>query len=339
MEQENENKREKAGNLKIFNRTLVALLVFFIVFSFFASVSHRLIVFRSDFLANILPRVLVDLTNIYRTSSKLGNLTVNPILEEAARRKARDMAQKAYFAHISPEGVTPWYWFEETGYDFTYAGENLAINFSDSQDVVQAWMDSPGHRDNILNKYFTEIGIAAEKGFFEGKETTFVVQLFGNPSAKMAAQNNVFAQEQNVALNAEELLSNEESEVSGASQTRDLLAIENGQNQKFLAVQNENNLPGDQAVLTGKTPIKDLSTLIERLVLSPSMILSFVYIFLGGVVLFLLILALILETRRLHHFHIAYSLGLMVLILVLYLAYLGVGDVEVLNSGLFYPLA
>src|SRR3989344_4740191 len=89
------------------------------------------------------------------------------------------MASKGYFAHVSPEGQSPWYWLKQAGYSFSYAGENLAVDFSDSADVSRAWLDSPGHRANILNKNFLETGVAISKGMYQGRETTFVVQFFG----------------------------------------------------------------------------------------------------------------------------------------------------------------
>jgi len=137
---------------------------------------------RANFMALIFPDVLVDETNENRSASNLVALKDNPVLDEAARLKANDMAAKGYFAHVSPEGLTPWYWFDKVGYRFSYAGENLAVNFVDSQDVINAWMNSSGHRANILNNYFTEIGIGMANGQYQGQEATFVVQLFGRPA-------------------------------------------------------------------------------------------------------------------------------------------------------------
>lgn len=134
----------------------------------------------SRFFASIHPDVLIGLTNDYRQANSLSVLTVNPLLEEAAKMKAQDMAQKGYFAHISPDGITPWYWFEKAGYDFVYAGENLAVNFSDSEALHKAWISSLGHKENIVNKNFSEIGVAVAKGLYKGKEAFFVVQLFGS---------------------------------------------------------------------------------------------------------------------------------------------------------------
>jgi hypothetical protein len=144
----------------------------------------RIYVFQpgESFLASILPNVLVDLTNTNRLTDALPILHTSPLLEAAATLKAKDMATKGYFSHVSPEGVTPWHWFQAVGYNYTAAGENLAVNFSDSEDVVRAWMNSEGHRKNILNQKFSEIGIGIASGQYKGKETIFIAQLFGKPA-------------------------------------------------------------------------------------------------------------------------------------------------------------
>jgi len=139
----------------------------------------------SWFLASILPAVLVDLTNTERGDGALAVLTRNEVLDHAAQLKAEDMAEKEYFAHDSPDGLSPWYFFEQAGYTYAYAGENLAVNFSDSDEVVDAWMNSPGHRANILKSQYSEIGIGTAKGMYKGTPTIFVVQLFGTPLEKI----------------------------------------------------------------------------------------------------------------------------------------------------------
>lgn len=130
----------------------------------------------------VVASVLVELANHDREKSGVAELAVSPVLEKAAQMKADDMAAKGYFAHDSPEGIQPWHWFKKAGYEYAYAGENLAVFFTDSTEVEKAWMDSPLHRDNILGEQFTEIGIALAHGTFEGEETTFVVQMFGRPA-------------------------------------------------------------------------------------------------------------------------------------------------------------
>lgn len=137
----------------------------------------------SDWLVGaILPAVVVDLTNEERTAAALLPLTRSAALDEAARLKAEHMAEQGYFAHYSPAGVTPWHWFAEAGYTFVHAGENLAIHFSDSSQVVEAWMQSPTHRDNIVSAKYREIGVGTARGTYQGFDTIFVVQLFGTPA-------------------------------------------------------------------------------------------------------------------------------------------------------------
>ncbi len=138
---------------------------------------------RNKFLASVFPSVVLNLVNEERSSA----LMVSSILQTAAQQKADDMAQKGYFSHVDPEGKYPWYWFKKIGYDYTTAGENLAIQFFDSKDLVQAWMDSPTHKANIVNPQFTQTGIGIAQGLYEGKNTVFIVQFFGKPATKTQA--------------------------------------------------------------------------------------------------------------------------------------------------------
>lgn len=138
-----------------------------------------------DFIAAVLPSVLVDEANHSRTEYNLPTLTTNPLLVEAAQLKANDMASRGYFAHNTPEGLEPWVFLERVGYRYQSAGENLAVNFSDSFATHHAWMNSPGHRENILRGNFTEIGIATARGIYQGRETIFVAQFFGRPQVSV----------------------------------------------------------------------------------------------------------------------------------------------------------
>lgn len=151
------------------------------------------IISKIGFLGEVVSSILVQQTNESRAAEYLSTLKVNPALEAAAAAKARDMVEKGYFAHTSPEGVEPWYWFQLLGYKYAYAGENLAVNFSESRDVTDAWLKSPLHKANILNRNFTEIGIATAEGFFNGKPAVFVVQLFGTPAVAPAASRPTVA--------------------------------------------------------------------------------------------------------------------------------------------------
>jgi hypothetical protein len=142
---------------------------------------------KTVFFADLTKTALIQLTNQERQSLGLPTLKENPQLTQAAYQKAADMLAQDYFSHWSPTGVSPWYWFKKEGYNYQIAGENLAIGFLDSDEVVRAWLNSPSHRDNLLNPNFQEIGLAVLKGDFQGSETTVVVQLFAKPISKAPA--------------------------------------------------------------------------------------------------------------------------------------------------------
>ncbi len=129
---------------------------------------------------NILPQALIDDTNNYRQMNGAGTLQVNDLLSSAAKLKAEDMAQKGYFSHVGPDGTMAWDWMTNVKYPYEYAGENLAINFSDAADVTNAWVNSPTHRDNLLNRNFTEVGVGIARGYYQGNDTIFIVELFGS---------------------------------------------------------------------------------------------------------------------------------------------------------------
>lgn len=150
---------------------LVLLLVVIMQQAAFQSFAHR---------AAVITAVLIDLANDSRVGAQAPHLTYNAQLQAAAQLKANDMAAKGYFAHQSPDGKMPWDWISLVGYPYVYAGENLAVDFNDSKEVNQAWLNSPTHRSNLLNPHFTEIGIATAEGVYQGRPTTFVVQLFGS---------------------------------------------------------------------------------------------------------------------------------------------------------------
>ncbi len=127
---------------------------------------------------------VIKFTNIERVKAGLLPLKENAELDISSGIKAKDMLDKQYFAHESPSGIGVADLAERTGYEFILIGENLALgNFKDDQALVQAWMDSPGHRANILNTKYKDIGVSVIKGTFEGRTTWFAVQHFGFPSS------------------------------------------------------------------------------------------------------------------------------------------------------------
>ncbi|MBI4217435.1 MAG: hypothetical protein HY603_01410, partial [Parcubacteria group bacterium] len=121
-------------------------------------------------------------TNEHRKINGLAALESNAVLDEAAKAKLGDMFEYQYFAHVSPAGRGVGDWVGDQQYEFITIGENLALgNYKDDKALVQAWMDSPGHRANILNTKYREIGIAVGRGAYEGQQTWLAVQIFGLP--------------------------------------------------------------------------------------------------------------------------------------------------------------
>jgi len=168
------------------NWIIFFLFVLRVIFFFFFLNLSELSLF-----ADISRQILLELTNKAREEAGVEPLKENPKLDEAAILKAQDMLAKDYFAHTSPEGVSPWEWFKKAGYFFKAAGENLAIGFFDSEELFQAWLNSKSHRDNILNPNFKEIGLAVVKGEYQGFETFVVVQLFGVPQGNTTEEKKV----------------------------------------------------------------------------------------------------------------------------------------------------
>jgi uncharacterized protein YkwD len=158
---------------------IVSLTVAVLVVQLTYVVSVTKILPSSPQVAAVLPGVLVDETNQQRLAMNLPLLQRNPLLDQAAKAKAEDMATKGYFAHASPiDGTTPWHWLDQAGVDYIYAGENLAVNFTDHNRLMNAWLNSPTHRANIVDPKYNQIGMATAVGMYKGRESLFVVQYF-----------------------------------------------------------------------------------------------------------------------------------------------------------------
>lgn len=156
-------------------KNLIKKSIYIIIFAIIINIATL-----SNAHAAISTSTLVDLVNSSRAENKLAPLTINSQLEAAAAAKAQDMFKDQYFAHNSPSGKTPWSFISAAGYNYIFAGENLSIGYTDNTELHNAWMNSPSHRENILNPNFREIGIASLPGKFDGADTVIVVQMFGS---------------------------------------------------------------------------------------------------------------------------------------------------------------
>lgn len=172
----------------LLQRGAMVVMVLLVVLTFtVANVQALVWQMSGQLVSTVLPALVVEQTNAVRTERFAPPLRRSHLLDEAAARKAEHMAANGYFAHYSPDNVSPWHWLDEVGYVYAFAGENLAVHFSDSAEVVDAWMQSPPQKANILSGQYTEVGVGTAKGFFQGHQTVFVVQLFGTPGQPLAA--------------------------------------------------------------------------------------------------------------------------------------------------------
>ncbi len=131
---------------------------------------------------NITQSELLGYTNNNRTANSLPLLSMNSQLTVAAQNKANHMIANDYWSHIAPDGTTPWYFFDQSGYAYLVAGENLAYGFDTSLGAVNGWMASPTHRDNILLPEYEEVGFGIANGEdYQGTENTVVVAMYGDP--------------------------------------------------------------------------------------------------------------------------------------------------------------
>lgn len=263
-------------------KKMVSILLLTLAIAFLASIGN-VILNTTGLLASIQSAFLVDLANKDRLEENVSVLTINPVLVEAAQKKANDMAEKSYFAHTSPEGRTPWYWFGQVGYNYVYAGENLAVNFTESVDVHEAWLASPTHRKNILDQRFTEIGIATAEGFYKGRKATFVVQMFGKPRFATAVTNQTASATVPIRVSGPDQRETfPVTEVQGVS-------VESDQLSSFASETN----------------------VLERALVSPLSVSEIIISIIIGLLLLALVIRLVVEFRR---HHIKKALLLVVLI-------------------------
>jgi uncharacterized protein YkwD len=121
---------------------------------------------------------VLAMINVERVQHGCKPLRVEARLSEAAKRQSRGMAERHYFSHNAPDGSTPGRRVKDTGYVYQMVGENIEINSEDPEAVVSTWMNSPGHRQNILMCAFRETGIAMYQADDAG---TYWTQVFAMP--------------------------------------------------------------------------------------------------------------------------------------------------------------
>jgi hypothetical protein len=156
-----------------------------LVNSFWGVVQHQVL----SYATNTSVSGLLQETNNQRVAGGLGSLALNGKLNQAAQAKANDMVTRDYWSHNTPDGNPPWVFITSAGYDYKTAGENLAYGFDSSSDTVAGWMASPGHKANIMNTSYVDVGfgIANSEDYQGTGPETVVVAMYASPAAVAAA--------------------------------------------------------------------------------------------------------------------------------------------------------
>jgi hypothetical protein len=162
------------------HKAILALILFLVSAGIFTSFIKTNFPSVLGVSSNISNQELLILTNQQRQNNNMSALTDNSELDQAAANKASDMFSKDYWAHNSPNGTTPWVFIKSAGYNYIYAGENLARGFNSAPDVITAWMNSPEHRQNVLSPNYQNVGFAVATGKLSGEDTVLVVEMLGS---------------------------------------------------------------------------------------------------------------------------------------------------------------
>jgi uncharacterized protein YkwD len=142
---------------------------------------------RQELRTEVLSNDIYTLINKERRNNNAKIVAFNSKLMEAAQNKAAHMAKNGYFSHSSPDGKPFTYWINQSGYEYLFAAENLAVKFLHSSSIINAWMHSASHRKTLLNPKYSEIGIGIAMGQYKKEKSIFVVVMFGE--AKLSKAN------------------------------------------------------------------------------------------------------------------------------------------------------
>lgn len=229
------------------------------------------------FASSITASQVLDQTNQARASAGQPPLTMNAQLNQAAVSKGNHMCGEQYWAHIAPDGTTPWVFIKNAGYHYSVAGENLARDFADTPSMISAWLASPTHKANIMNDRYQEIGVAVIDCKLLGSDTALVVQMFGTQALGTPTTTSTAAKTA-VPANNKTTTTSRRQEVAGEASVPRLLANANPS-------------------LRLETPPPQANTNTIR-VFSPLQVTKAVVVSILTILLFVLILDLWIEHKR-----------------------------------------
>ena len=283
-----------------FREVSVAILIGTSLTLFSLSAGSAYIARATDFGKGVIASVLIDLANHSRISENLTILKHSLLLNDAALLKAEDMIKGDYFSHDSPTGITPWHWFDRAGYSFVHAGENLAVDYFDSESVDKAWLNSPTHRANILNYKYKDIGIAVMPGSYKGHDTIYVVQMFGSPLSGVKEET---IETPKIALKQKE------------------------EDQKPILKVEEINpeVKGDSINIASSTfknviiteEYKTESDFLDKALFYGPKYINMAFVLLFSIIFIATLLLIFIEIKKQHPKHIAYAVLLLIILLIL----------------------
>ncbi len=317
----------------LLQKTAFLMMGGLVVLSFVAVNAQTLIWLSSDWLVGtVLPAVVIDETNKERTLAEEAPLSRNAKLDQAAQLKAEDMAKNAYFSHYSPAGISPWYWFDKVAYSYAHAGENLAVHFSDSKAVVDAWMNSPAHKANIMNGRYLEIGVGTAEGEYQGFKTVFIVQLFGTPASMiqpLSTTASATEELEKVALAPTPVLST--PEVLGETSDIPIFEEDIEETNTTTNVESAPPLPANDSFISTSSDLVPISNTVfkpvpsttrtlgfDALATKPNSVLRIIYLSLGLVIITLLFTSLFLAVRESKPWQVLYGVALLVIMTALF---------------------
>ena len=164
----------------LFKNLTLAFFLSFLVFFVYQIIQQHLV--KNKILGDMIQlnsAEIISLVNIERQKHNLPALKPNQNLSRAAQAKLSDMFVYEYWDHLSPSNKPPWLFVLDAGYDYAFAGENLAKDFTDNQSLVEAWMESDDHRANILSPDYEDIAVIFGSGQIDDQPTILIVQFFG----------------------------------------------------------------------------------------------------------------------------------------------------------------
>jgi hypothetical protein len=315
-----------------FRETAISIMLFISIFSLGASFGSSFFIHKTVLGASMASLVLVDMANEARVAYSEQPLVRSEVLESAAELKGNDMSSQGYFAHQSPTGVTPWYWFKKVGYNFLYAGENLAINFTEARELQNAWLASPLHRANILDVRFTEIGISTVEGVFQGVPTTYVVQMFGTPvipkakalavSTSSAATTTLLENKKGDLLSSTNTLSigsvkgeTTEGAIAASPATEQVSNLETILSTPELTIVRDNSNASATEIINTVRPLT-YSSWYQKLVFWSTKYVDTLYKGLIILIALALLTMILVEIKKQHPRHIAYGVLMLVILSV-----------------------